>query len=77
MTSLDEFLDQLNIYVRARYPLLYIVTWEEERAEQLLRRAAADRSKAIYVWTQTEGFHGKASSKGYSAVEALDRKSVV
>ncbi|MCZ6689451.1 MAG: AAA family ATPase [Planctomycetota bacterium] len=72
MTSLDEFLEQLNIYVRARYPLLYIVTWEEERAEQLLRRAAADRSKAIYVWTQTEGFHGKASSKGYSAVEALN-----
>ena len=72
MSSLDEFLDQLNIYIRARYPLLYIVTWEEERAEQLLRRSAADRSKAIYIWTQTEGFHGKASSKGYSAIDALN-----
>ena len=72
MGSLRALLDQICVYIRARYPILYVVTWEEERAEEILRKTAADLSKPIYFWTQTEGFKGKPSSKGYNAMEALN-----
>src|SRR5947207_4136726 len=46
---------ELETLVRARYPLIYIVAWEERRVEALLLSIAARRDKRLYVWTCTEG----------------------
>ena len=46
---------ELNTLVRAKYPILYIVSWEERRIEQILRQVAAERHKRLYGWTLTDG----------------------
>jgi SpoVK/Ycf46/Vps4 family AAA+-type ATPase len=47
--------DELNTLIRAKYPILYIVSWEERRIEQTLRQVAAQLRKKLYGWTITSG----------------------
>ncbi|GAB4531764.1 MAG: AAA family ATPase [Anaerolineales bacterium] len=49
--------EELDLLIRAKYPLLYLMAWEERRAEQLLRQVAAQRRKNLYGWTITDGLH--------------------
>lgn len=46
---------ELEILIRARYPIIYIVSWEEQRVEDALRRIAQERGKKLFVWTVTQG----------------------
>ena len=46
---------ELDVLVRARYPIIYIETWEEERVEKALREIAKKRDKDFYIWTVTDG----------------------
>lgn len=41
--------------IRARYPLLYVVSWEEARVEQALAALAKRRGKKIFFWSVTKG----------------------
>ena len=49
---------ELEILIRAKYPLIYLLSWEERRIEAMLRRVAAGRNKRLYVWTTTRGIWG-------------------
>jgi ATP-dependent 26S proteasome regulatory subunit len=46
---------ELETLIRARYPILYVVSWEEKRVEDVLRAIAARRGKRIFNWTVTQG----------------------
>lgn len=48
-------IDELDVLIRARYPVIYVVTWEEERVEQRLAKIAAARNKKLFTWTCTQG----------------------
>jgi hypothetical protein len=54
MSTLQR-VDELNILTRAKYPIIYIVSWEERRIEDMLRQVALDRRKKLYAWTLTDG----------------------
>ncbi len=49
--------EELNILVQAQYPLIYLVTSEEERAEQEIARIAQSNNqhRRVFVWTLTRG----------------------
>src|SRR3954467_7327088 len=47
--------DELEVLIRARYPIIYVVTWEEERLEQRLNEIARRRNKTFHVWTCSQG----------------------
>ncbi|HEY9767817.1 MAG TPA: AAA family ATPase [Coleofasciculaceae cyanobacterium] len=49
--------EELNILVQAQYPLIYLITPEEERAEQAVAKIAKDNAeyKRVFVWTVTRG----------------------
>ena len=47
--------DELDVLIRARYPIIYVVTSEEERVEQELARIVAQRNKKLFIWTCTQG----------------------
>lgn len=48
--------EELNILVQAQYPLIYLVTSEEERAEQAIAMIAQLKpQRRIFVWTVTHG----------------------
>jgi SpoVK/Ycf46/Vps4 family AAA+-type ATPase len=46
---------ELETLIRARYPIIYIVSWEEKRVEDALRAIAQARGKKIFFWTITQG----------------------
>lgn len=52
---------QLAKFFRARFPYVYITTWEEERAISLIKSIASSEKlvkvpRDVYIWTQTNGF---------------------
>ena len=55
--------EDLNILIQAQYPLVYLVTFEEERAEQLVATIAQRQKpqRRLYSWTMTHGIveHGQ------------------
>ena len=54
--------EELNVLIQAQYPLIYLVTSEEERAEQAITTIAQLRPlRRIYIWTVTHGIveHGQ------------------
>lgn len=50
--------EELSILVQAQYPLIYLVTSEEERAEQVIAKVAQLKTQhhRVFVWTVTHGF---------------------
>jgi len=71
--------DELETLIRARYPIIHVVTWEERRVEQQLRELAARRKKQLFCWSVTTGLTKSGASptgshsKGLAdPVEALD-----
>jgi ATP-dependent 26S proteasome regulatory subunit len=62
----------LEVYLRARYPLLYLVTPEEERALAALRAQAEGMGKQLVAWSYTEGLGGDAGLRDpVGALEAV------
>lgn len=53
--SVLQRVEELNTLTRAKYPIIYIVSWEERRVEDMLRQVAIDRRKKLYGWTLTNG----------------------
>ncbi len=48
--------EELNILIQAQYPLIYLVTSEEERAEQAIAAIAQNKpQRRVFVWTVTHG----------------------
>ena len=60
MKTSDVFKKHLSNLFRARFPVIYIPTWEESRAIKILADVARDTEliktvRKVYVWTQTKG----------------------
>jgi SpoVK/Ycf46/Vps4 family AAA+-type ATPase len=49
--------EELNILIQAQYPLIYLVTPEEERAEYAIAKIAQMKTqhRRVFVWTVTHG----------------------
>jgi SpoVK/Ycf46/Vps4 family AAA+-type ATPase len=75
--ALHPFAASVRAHIRAGYPLLYVVTPEEERAIELIRQAAAPGaaySRSVYIWSITRGLCGpdmKRVDRGDSRPELL------
>lgn len=52
---MSSFTDKITTLVRARYPLVWLETYEETRAIQLLESVAKEQGKKIAVWSVTSG----------------------
>ena len=70
---------QLSRLFRARFPYIYLTTWEEERAINLIKKMATSEklikvSREVYIWTQTKGFtlNGEVIEGTMSPDKALD-----
>ncbi|MFO0584790.1 MAG: AAA family ATPase [Anaeromyxobacter sp.] len=51
-----KFVQELDTLVRARYPLVWLVTWEEQRLLAILGELAESHGKALLTWTVGKGF---------------------
>jgi SpoVK/Ycf46/Vps4 family AAA+-type ATPase len=48
-------IDEILFLIRARYPLIWVVSYEEARVEVGLRQIAADRNRHLLIWSVTGG----------------------
>lgn len=69
---LKEVKSEMQLMLSARFPLLWIVSPEEETAEEALCEVAIARKAQIYFWDFARGFSDSGSAKG-NPMQALDR----
>jgi len=53
---MTDFERELSVLIKARYPLIYLQTAEEARAEELIKHIAQQRQKRLHIWTYTRGY---------------------
>ena len=56
------FQTELETLVRARYPILYVITSEEMRVQNLVVEVARKRQKKVFEWSCTTGIVAAGSS---------------
>lgn len=64
-SSVTTVTQDVKIHIQARYPLIYLVSWEEERVIEEIEKIAvsADQRKTLYTWTETGGLRNVASGE--------------
>ena len=50
-----NFQSEIETLIRARYPILYVITSEEMRVQNILVEIAAKRQKKVFEWTYSSG----------------------
>lgn len=63
---MDALLDELRLLIKARYPYIYLVSYEEERVERALRWLIGNQENRLIVWSSTRGFEGVPDPQGIS-----------
>ena len=73
---MSSFNTELNLLLRARYPILYIPTREEERVETAIAYCATTLGeRTIYTWDFVEGYSGNPNDAGFgkrNPVQAIE-----
>ena len=71
-----NFLNEFVLLLKARYPIIYIATNEEERIEYLIKYCAKKYVvRTYYSWDFVDGYQGNPNDIGFAArnpLEALD-----
>jgi len=62
-----RFVQELDTLVRARYPLVYLVTPEELRLEAILAQLADTHGKTLLGWSVAKGFRRLGGAKALDA----------
>ncbi|MCX6376883.1 MAG: AAA family ATPase, partial [Armatimonadetes bacterium] len=72
-----DVIDEIEVLIRARYPVIYVVTWEEARLEDAIAEIAAKREKRVLTWSTCRGVvaHG-VSPQSRQSVEEKTRDPV-
>ncbi|MHB0999862.1 MAG: AAA family ATPase [Armatimonadota bacterium] len=63
--------NEIETLIRARYPIIYIVSWEEQRVMDALKDIAAERGKRILYWSITQGMGINGNSQDDSTRDPL------
>jgi len=73
MMDLPASLEPILTHIEARYPLLYVLTWEERRSLDHFRRLATRLKPArnLFVWSLTEGYANTPHGPGFAKDDPL------
>jgi len=64
-----RFVRDLDILIRARYPLVYLVSWEEPRVDAILQDLARAHGKALLGWSITKGLTRMGGARFQISIE--------
>ena len=71
-----SFSEEFELLLRARYPLIYIPTPEEERVEAAIAQIAQRMGdRPVYIWDFVDGYQGNPNDAGFgrrNPVQALE-----
>ena len=72
------FTEEFNLLLKARYPILYISSLEEDRIEYTIRKCVKNLgNKAIYTWDFVDGYINNPNNKGFAAKNPLQALELV
>lgn len=63
--------NELETLIRARYPIIYVISWEEKRVEDALRAITRERGKKLHTWTITQGFANASGQRDNTTRDPL------
>lgn len=73
-----SFSQEFELLLRARYPLVYIPTREEERVEAVIAQSAKNLGqRALYVWDFVDGYQGNPNDAGFARRNPLQALELV
>jgi ATP-dependent 26S proteasome regulatory subunit len=73
-----SFSDEFELLLRARYPLIYIPTREEERVEGAIAASAKQQgNRAVYTWDFVDGYQGNLNDAGFGRRNPLQALELV
>ena len=71
-----KFTDELTLLLKARYPIVYINTIEEDRVEYIIRKyIKTSLNRSIYSWDFIDGYTNNPNNEGFAKrnpVQALE-----
>jgi len=75
-----KFNDELTLLLKARYPIIYINTIEEDRVEYVIRKnIKANLNRSVYSWDFIDGYTNNPNNEGFAkrnplqALELIER----
>lgn len=76
MTKAYESMNKLGGLLKARFPFIYIPTWEEDRAVEMIYSVVKDSEiiktvRNVFIWTQTSGFVDESGAQVKSTSDPI------
>ena len=73
-----KFNDELALFLKARYPIIYINTIEEDRVEYVIRKSVkTNLNRSIYSWDFVDGYTNNPNNEGFAKRNPLQALELV
>ena len=73
-----KFTSELALFLKARYPIIYINTIEEDRVEYIIRKnIKTNLNRSIYSWDFVDGYTNNPNSEGFAKKNPLQALELV
>ena len=73
-----KFNDELTLLLKARYPIIYINTFEEDRVEYIIRKnIKTSLNRGIYSWDFIDGYSNNPNNEGFAKRNPLQALELV
>ncbi len=73
-----KFNDELALFLKARYPIIYINTIEEDRVEYAIRKnIKTNLNRSIYSWDFVDGYTNNPNNEGFAKRNPLQALELV
>lgn len=73
-----SFSEEFSLLLRARYPLIFIPTLEEERVETAIAQVAKEQgNRGVYTWDFVDGYQGNPNDLGFGKRNPLQALELV
>jgi len=73
-----KFNDELILFLKARYPIIYINTVEEDRVEYVIRKnVKTNLNRSIYSWDFVDGYTNNPNNEGFAKRNPLQALELV
>ena len=73
-----KFTSELALFLKARYPIIYINTVEEDRVEYVIRKnVKTNLNRSIYSWDFVDGYTNNPNNQGFAKRNPLQALELV
>lgn len=73
-----KFTNELALFLKARYPIIYINTIEEDRVEYIIRKnIKTNLNRSIYSWDFVDGYTNNPNNEGFAKRNPLQALELV